>query len=108
MAPPRIISAVPQTLAARLEIVKAIGLLARGDEVERLQGETDELTESVREIAKEIARNICCELHRAGFRPDQPRWPKGSGDISGRWSGGAGEQPQAAPKPPPGDLPPTS
>ena len=27
---------------------------------------------------------------RAGFKPDQPRWPKGSGDDSGRWSGGAG------------------
>jgi hypothetical protein len=28
--------------------------------------------------------------HKAGFRPDQPRWPKGSGEDSGRWSGGAG------------------
>lgn len=27
---------------------------------------------------------------KAGFRPDQPRWPAGSGRISGRWSGGAG------------------
>ena len=27
---------------------------------------------------------------KAGFRPDQPRWPKGSGEGSGRWSGGAG------------------
>jgi hypothetical protein len=27
---------------------------------------------------------------KAGFRQDQPRWPKGSGEISGRWSGGAG------------------
>lgn len=27
---------------------------------------------------------------KAGFRRDQPRWPKGSGDDSGRWSGGAG------------------
>src|SRR5688572_25168869 len=31
---------------------------------------------------------------RAGFRRDQPRWPKGSGDDSGRWSGGAGTGPQ--------------
>ena len=29
----------------------------------------------------------------AGFRQDQPRWPKGSGDDSGRWSGGAGTAP---------------
>ncbi len=27
---------------------------------------------------------------KAGFRQDQPRWPRGSGDDSGRWSGGAG------------------
>ena len=27
---------------------------------------------------------------KAGFKLDQPRWPKGSGDDSGRWSGGAG------------------
>jgi hypothetical protein len=30
---------------------------------------------------------------KAGFKPDQPRWPKGSGDDSGRWSGGAGTAP---------------
>jgi hypothetical protein len=34
-----------------------------------------------------IARHL---LRKAGFRPDQPRWPAGSGRISGRWSGGAG------------------
>lgn len=27
---------------------------------------------------------------KTGFREDQPRWPKGSGDDSGRWFGGAG------------------
>lgn len=27
---------------------------------------------------------------KAGFRRDQPRWPAGSSDDSGRWSGGAG------------------
>jgi hypothetical protein len=27
---------------------------------------------------------------KAGFRPDQPRHPRGSGPIGGRWSGGAG------------------
>jgi hypothetical protein len=27
---------------------------------------------------------------KAGFKEDQPRWPKGSGDDSGRWSGGVG------------------
>jgi len=29
---------------------------------------------------------------KAGFRFDQPRWPKGSGEDSGRWSGGVGTQ----------------
>jgi len=106
---PRIAYAVPKTLATRFEIVRAIGLLTKEDEAERLQIQTNaEATEDVGEIAKEIARNICRELRRASFRPDQPRWPRGSGDIGGRWSGGAGEEPQAAPKPPPGDLSPTS
>jgi hypothetical protein len=27
---------------------------------------------------------------KAGFRPSQPRWPKGTPDQSGRWSGGSG------------------
>ena len=27
---------------------------------------------------------------KAGFRYDQPRWPKGNAEQSGRWSGGAG------------------
>lgn len=27
---------------------------------------------------------------KAGSRPSQPRWPKGHGDESGRWSGGPG------------------
>lgn len=45
-------------------------------------------------------------MRKAGFRPDQPRWSKGSGDISGRWSGGAGEGPQAPPRPPPPEAPP--
>jgi hypothetical protein len=27
---------------------------------------------------------------KAGFKPDQPRWPKGSGEDGGRWSGGPG------------------
>jgi hypothetical protein len=30
---------------------------------------------------------------KAGFRPDLPRWPAGSGRISGQWSGGAGTLP---------------
>lgn len=30
---------------------------------------------------------------KAGFDPSQPRWPAGSGEISGRWSAGSGPQP---------------
>ena len=38
---------------------------------------------------------------KAGFRRDQPRWPKGSGDDSGRWSGGVGtEEPSTGPAAP--------
>lgn len=33
---------------------------------------------------------------KAGFRPSQPRWPKGHGDDSGRWSGGPGTGAPAA------------
>ena len=34
---------------------------------------------------------------KGGFRPDQPRWPKGTSE-GGRWSGGAGtESPQTGP-----------
>ncbi|MTW15017.1 hypothetical protein GJ689_02225 [Rhodoplanes serenus] len=33
---------------------------------------------------------------KAGFKEDQPRWPKGNGEISGRWSGGAGTDASAA------------
>ncbi|WP_146604324.1 hypothetical protein [Rhodoplanes roseus] len=33
---------------------------------------------------------------KAGFIEDQPRWPKGNGEISGRWSGGAGTGDSAA------------
>jgi hypothetical protein len=38
-------------------------------------------------------------LRKAGFRPDQPRWPAGSGRISGRWSGGAGTGGPVDPEP---------
>lgn len=60
---------------------------------------------SARDFIEEIIRDTCHDLGKAGFRPDQPRWSKGSGEISGRWSGGAGEGPQVAPKPPPAELP---
>jgi hypothetical protein len=33
---------------------------------------------------------------KAGFKRDQPRWSRGNGDISGRWSGGAGTGPSTS------------
>jgi len=105
--PSRILTAVPQTWPIRLEIAKAIHALA-AQEGERLQRRRAELAALRRdcELAAEALREVCRELVKAGFRPDQPRWPKGSGRRSGRWSGGAGEGPQASPKPPPADSPP--
>ncbi len=35
------------------------------------------------------------DCRKAGFRSDQPRWPKGT-DEGGRWSGGAGAEPPGA------------
>src|SRR6202034_998767 len=109
MTLPRILYAVPRTLQVRMEIARAIRTFAKPDDVKRLrkQGNVDAPL-SVREIAVEIVRDILQDLRKAGFRPDQPRWPRGSGDVSGRWSGGAGEAPPASPKPPPQELPPRS
>jgi hypothetical protein len=89
---PRILSAVPQVLRVRLEIAKAIQTLtARDDETQRSPyqrgGAASEADEYER-LKKETIREILCD--KAGFRRDQPRWLKGSGRISGRWSGGGG------------------
>jgi len=101
---PRILTAVPPLPHVHLEIAKAIKTLRGQYEDERPQGH-DEPIINARDVAAEFVREFLYELRRAGFRPDQPRWPKGSGDISGRWSGGAGEGPQAPPKPPPAEAP---
>lgn len=104
---PRILYAVPQTLHAHLEIARALRTLAVQEEEKQLQRTINVVgAQSYSDLAAEIARGILQDLRKAGYRPDQPRWPKGSGDISGRWSGGSGEGPPAPPKPPPADLPP--
>lgn len=41
-----------------------------------------------------LRRPHLADEDKAGFRPDQPRYPRGSGAMSGRWSGGAGVAPQ--------------
>jgi hypothetical protein len=128
---PRILSAVPQTLHVRLEIAKALHTLAgpTQDELLRstrveiagLRRDLEALRHDIGKVFYEAAmrakaelwqyfepRQIVEEIDKAGFRQDQPRWPKGSGEISGRWSGGAGEEPSLPPKPPPERLPPRS
>jgi hypothetical protein len=103
---PRILYAVPQLPHVHQEIAKAIQALGSEGALEKSQHPDEAYTPSdTPELVAEIVREFLRELRKAGFRPDQPRWSKGSGDISGRWSGGAGEGPQAAPKPPPAKLP---
>jgi hypothetical protein len=41
-------------------------------------------------------REACRKMSKAGYDPNEPRWPRGSGEISGRWSGGSGAGPAAA------------
>ncbi len=128
---PRILCDVPRTLHARLEAAKAIRTLMTPAEDEPLRqrraalaavrGELDTIERDLQKAVEECsaifkaelrkhldAHRLSEEIDKAGFRPDQPRWPKGSGDISGRWSGGAGEAPPSPPKPPPEELPPRS
>ena len=89
---PRLLSAVPQTWPVRLEIAKAIRRLAEqvAEEEEcRREAQRDAIRRDC-ELAVEALREACRTVVKAGFRPDQPRWRKGSGRRSGRWSGGAG------------------
>jgi hypothetical protein len=100
LPPSRILTAVPRTWQAGLEIAKAIrALMAQEDEEQRLAQfaglcrDRELIAQDIREAAHDCALVTVAELRRAGFRPDQPRWRKGSGRISGRWSGDAGEHP---------------
>lgn len=125
---PRILSEVPCTLHAQLEIAKAIRTLIARDEDEPLRqhsnelaairGELEAIKRDFKKAAEECSVLVNAELRKyghatrsleevdkAGFRSDQPRWPKASGEISGRWSGGAGEAPASPPKAPPVEIP---
>jgi hypothetical protein len=70
---------------------RLIGLLSRGADTpalrrERLVVKADTVLRQV-----ELLSLLWDEAdEKAGFRPDQPRHPRGSGPIGGRWSGGAG------------------
>jgi len=87
----RVLSAVPQAWPVRLEIARAIQTLAKQileDERRRLEKIASE--DCGRDPVAEAYREFYQKHSKAGFREDQPRWPKGSGRRSGRWSGGAG------------------
>jgi hypothetical protein len=113
---PRSLTAVPRDWHVHQEIAKAIqALFAQIREQEARQPlnaaaamhEREMIKQIVRDIPREFAPVLQAELRKAGYRPDQPRWPKGSGEDSGRWSGGGGVEPPAPPKPPPPDVPPS-
>jgi hypothetical protein len=132
MKPPlsRTLSAVPRLPHVQLEIAKAIRALAGQDEDEQLRQrraevaaicrECEEIKRDIGKIARLLASTIRSDLQKfidarrsptvekAGFRSDQPRWPTGSGEISGRWSGGAGVADPSPPKTPTEEPPPRS
>lgn len=128
---PRTLSAVPRLPHVQLEIAKAIRTLARPDqdellrqrraEIAAIRRECEAIRHNIGKLAQELAstirsdlrklidaRRLSAEAEKAGFRPDQPRWPSGSGEISGRWSGGAGAADPSPPKAPTEELPPRS
>jgi hypothetical protein len=110
LRPSRILTAVPQHWPVRMEIVKAIHLLAAQEQEEQQCRRRAELAAIRRdcELLSEVLREACRELAKAGFREDQPRWPRRSGRRSGRWSGGAGTAPPAPEKAPTQELTPRS
>jgi hypothetical protein len=87
---PRTLSAVPRLPHVQLEIAKAIHTLGAHsvDQSSELRGAAtpDNYLELARRIFHSSLREEFC---KAGFHSDQPRWRKGSGRRSGRWSGGA-------------------
>jgi hypothetical protein len=98
---PRILSAVPPTLHARLEIAKAIRALAGPDEDELLRQRRAELA-AIRRDLEALSRDIRkageewlalakAELREAlkKYSPDQPRVPAGNPD-GGQWTTGDG------------------
>jgi Bacterial CdiA-CT RNAse A domain len=98
---PRTLSAVPQTLHARLEIAKAIRALAGPDEDELLQQRRTEIAAIRRDLevlscdlpkAFEAAATLAKAELRAALKKysaDQPRVPAGNPD-GGQWSTGDG------------------
>ena len=108
----RILTAVPQTWHTHLEIAKALRALVedpskeqirhRRAEIAALRCEFEAIADELHIAIYDAASQASLELQKfndaahfglidkAGYRRDQPRWRKGSGRKSGRWSGGAG------------------
>jgi hypothetical protein len=90
-APWRILTAVPQTLHTHLEIAKAIRALAGQESEEQRQlaqkddSSVELATTDLSNLAKQIVDNICQELCKAGFNPDEPRVPAGN-PGGGQWT----------------------
>ncbi len=89
----RILTAVPQHWPVRLEIVKAIHQLAAQEQEEQQRQRRAELAAIRRdcELLSETIREVCRELVKAGFNPNEPRVPAGNPD-GGEWTseGGSG------------------
>jgi hypothetical protein len=89
---------LPLPMSTRTELKRGLGQM--GAEI----GELAQIFEA--KYRKRVCREIKYQLaaarfetalirhalvcRKAGFRRDQPRWPKGSGREGGRWSGGPG------------------
>jgi hypothetical protein len=88
---PRTLSAVPRLLHVQLEIIKAIHTLAAPSIDQHGKSLDFTAPDDSCALARRIFRSsLQEEFFKAGFRSDQPRWRKGSGRRSGRWSDGAG------------------
>jgi hypothetical protein len=97
---PRILTAVPQTLHAQLEIAEAIRMLAGPDEDELLRQrcaeiaairrDLDVLARGVRKLGEELPALVMAELRSElkKYSPDQPRVPAGNRD-GGQWTSGS-------------------
>jgi hypothetical protein len=100
---PRILSVVPQTLHARLEIAKAIRMLSGPDEDELLRQRRAEIAAIRRDLealsrdlhkAFEAAATLAKAELRAALKKysaDQPRVPAGNPD-GGQWTTGFNAQ----------------
>jgi len=79
---PRILTAVPQTLHARLEIVGAIRALLTVPDVV-CDGDVSEVSELVRFAARQIAAEWLSILKASVDDPKHPGWPAGTPDGKG-------------------------